>query len=57
MIFDITRAGDYYDKDGDIKLDIKTFEELKELSDKHDQERLIIDFSRQKIVIYDDYVE
>lgn len=57
MIFKITRASDCYDEDGDIKLDIKTLEELKQLSDKHDQERLVVDFKRQQIIIYDDYIE
>ena len=58
MIFKIRRAMDNWKEKEDFKsIEITTLEQLKELSDSNNQEKLILDFKEQEIIIYDDYVE
>lgn len=56
MEWKITFASDFEDRKA-YTMNINTLEELKKLSQKYNNERLIVNFVNNTIIVYDYYVE
>lgn len=57
MTFDFWKASTRYLVDEPDKVEINSLEDLIELSKKHDDIRLVVDFKCKEIILYDDYLE
>lgn len=57
MEFTVQRASDYWDDNKAEQVTINTIEELQKLNKKYGNHGIIIYFDKNKIWIYDDYME
>ena len=58
MEFKLLKVSDNkWDESGAEPIEIKTIEDLRQISEKHENHDLIVDFEKNKIWIYDGYME
>ena len=57
MLFTLIKASNVWDESGAEPIEVKTIEDLKQVSEEHESHDLIVDFEKNEIWIYDDYME